>query len=108
MAAVAHEARRLNAAAGHAGELAERHAGGSHARVFAVDDDQTVRLRNDAADAFKAAAGGHRVFENRIQRNLVDCALRRGGNGFVYGRVRAGALVGAAGFRNRAAGPGGI
>ena len=59
--AVAHVARRLHAAAGAGGQLAERHADGGHALILTVDDDEAVRDRLDAADAFEAAAGGHRV-----------------------------------------------
>ena len=94
--AVAHVARGLYAAAGAGGQLAEGHAGGGHARVFTVDDDEAVGHRLDAGDALEAAAGGHRVFHDGVQRDLFDRAVRRVLDGLVDRGVAASALVEAA------------
>ena len=61
MAAMAHEAGGLHAAAGLGGQLGEAHAQGGQAGVLAVDDDHAVGEGLDAADALKAAAGGHGI-----------------------------------------------
>jgi len=52
----AHHARRLQAAAGHAGQRAEGHARRRHARVLAADDHHAVRFGDEHDDALEATA----------------------------------------------------
>ena len=91
--AVTHEARRLHAAAGHGGHLGERHAERGHAGVLTHRDDNAHADRLDAADAFEAAAGGHRILEQGVQRDVLQRAVGILGNGFVDVLVGAEALV---------------
>ena len=103
MTAVAHVARRLHAAAGAGGQLAEGHADGGYALILTVDDDEAVRDRLDAADAFEAAAGGHRVLEDGVERDVLDRAVRGFLDHLVDGLIAAGALVEAALLEDRLA-----
>ena len=91
--AMAHEAGRLHAAAGHGGQFAEGHAGGRHTCVLTVDYDHAVDLGHDAADAFEAAAAGHGILDQRIQCDVLHRAVGRIGDHLVYCLVGAKALV---------------
>ena len=106
MAAMAHEAGGLHAAAGHGGQLAEGHAGGGHAVELAVDDHQAVGEGLDTADALEAAATGHGVLHDGVQADVLHRALGGGMDHAVDVGVVAHLLVGAALLADGLAGAG--
>ncbi len=66
---------RLDAAAGHGGKFRKGHAKGRRADILAVYDDDAVGGRLNAADTLKAAAAGHGVFQDGVERDLVERAV---------------------------------
>ena len=106
VAAMAHEARSLYAAAGHRGQLAEGHAGGGHALVLTVDDDKAVGEGLDAADALEAAAGGHGVLHDGVQAHVLQSAVGVLVHSLIHVLVTAHVLVDAAVLGNDLAGKG--
>ena len=106
--AVAHVAGGLNAAAGAGGQLAEGHTGRGHALVFPVDDDHAVGHRLNAADALEAAAGGHGILQQGVQRDILHSAVGGIGHSLVDGLIPAGTLVQAALLEDGLAGAVGV
>ena len=61
--------------------------------MFAVGDDDAVGGRLYAADALKAAAGRHRVLHYRVERDVLERAVRVFVHGLVDILISSGALV---------------
>ena len=61
--------------------------------ILTVDDHDAVRLGHDTADALEAAAAGHRVVDQRIERHVLDCAVGRLGDHLVDGLIFAESLI---------------
>ena len=106
--AVTHVAGGLDTAAGAGGQLAEGHTGRGHALVFPVDNDEAVGHGLNAADALKAAAGGHGILQDGVQGDIFHSAVGRVGDRLVDGGEAAGALVLARALDNGLAGTVGV